>query len=246
MNEIKIFNYNGVNGLRAIIIDNDPWFVAKDACDFLELGDVSKAVSRLDEDEKGTNLIPTRGGNQEMLCVNESGLYNLILGSRKQEAKQFKRWVTHEVLPAIRKTGQYIAKPASQIEALLQTVQLLAEQDKAIKQIAATQANIQEAVQVAHHRIDSLDACNIDGNLQQRFNAMIRKYATKNGILFNKAWGEFKSAFDLAFHTNIGLRISNYKEKHGLKQLTAPQYLSLTNQLEDAIRVADKMLNKTA
>lgn len=107
MGELQMFNYNGVNGLRVLIKDGEPWFVAKDACDLLELGDVSKAVGRLDEDEKGTSSIPTLGGPQEMLCVNEPGLYALILSSRKQEAKQLKRWVTHEVLPDIRKHGIY-------------------------------------------------------------------------------------------------------------------------------------------
>jgi anti-repressor protein len=93
--------------VRTVIQDGQPWFVAKDVCDVLEIGDVSKAVGRLDEDEKGTNSIPTLGGEQEMLVINESGLYSFILTSRKPEAKQFKRWITHEVIPSIRNTGQY-------------------------------------------------------------------------------------------------------------------------------------------
>lgn len=85
----------------------EPWFVAADVCAALELPETHKAVARLDDDEKGRNSIPTPGGNQEMTVVNESGLFNLVLGSRKPEAKRFKRWVTHEVLPSIRKTGSY-------------------------------------------------------------------------------------------------------------------------------------------
>ena len=84
-----------------------PWFVAADVCAALALPETHKAIARLDDDEKGRNSIPTPGGSQEMSVVNESGLYNLVLGSRKPEAKRFKRWVTHEVLPAIRKTGTY-------------------------------------------------------------------------------------------------------------------------------------------
>jgi prophage antirepressor-like protein len=84
-----------------------PWFVAADVCAALDLPETHKAIARLDDDEKGRNSIPTPGGQQDMSMVNESGLYNLVLGSRKPEAKRFKRWITHEVLPSIRKTGSY-------------------------------------------------------------------------------------------------------------------------------------------
>lgn len=82
-----------------------PWFVAADVLSTLSLD--RKALERLDDDEKGVSSIHTPGGAQDMTAVNESGLYNLVLGSRKPEAKRFKRWITHEVLPSIRKTGSY-------------------------------------------------------------------------------------------------------------------------------------------
>jgi prophage antirepressor-like protein len=93
--------------------DGEPQFVASDVCAALELPDTHKAVARLDDDEKGRNSIPTLGGSQEMTVINESGLYSLILGSRKPQAKAFKRWVTHEVLPSIRRTGAYIKGPSA-------------------------------------------------------------------------------------------------------------------------------------
>lgn len=99
--------------VRAIVDDaGDPWFVAADVCAALELGNVSAAISRLDDDEKGVISIDTLGGTQQVATVNESGLFSLILGSRKPEAKPFKRWVTAEVLPSIRKTGGYQQAPA--------------------------------------------------------------------------------------------------------------------------------------
>jgi len=94
--------------LRATLRHGEPWFVAADVLAALTLD--RKAMERLDEDEKGVSSIHTLGGPQEMTVINESGLYSLILGSRKPEAKRFKRWVTHEVLPAIRKTGKYDTK----------------------------------------------------------------------------------------------------------------------------------------
>ena len=87
--------------------DGEPWFIARDVCDVLDIQNVSDACSRLDEDEKLISLLPISGQGREILIVNESGLYNLIFQSRKPEAKAFKRWVTHEVIPSIRKTGQY-------------------------------------------------------------------------------------------------------------------------------------------
>jgi prophage antirepressor-like protein len=85
----------------------EPWFVAADVCACLAIRNPSDALNRLDDDEKGLGLTETPGGNQSMTTVNEPGLYALVLGSRKPEARRFKRWVTHEVLPTIRRTGHY-------------------------------------------------------------------------------------------------------------------------------------------
>ena len=88
--------------------NNELWFVAKDVCDILEIKNSRDAVSRLDDDEKGVVLTDTPGGRQKLQVVNEFGLYNLVLTSRKPEAKEFKRWITHEVIPSIRKHGAYM------------------------------------------------------------------------------------------------------------------------------------------
>ena len=95
------------HALRVEMIDGEPWFVASDVCESLGLDDTSKACSRLDDDEKLTRTMFVSGQNREVLIINESGLYSLILTSRKPEAKKFKKWVTADVLPAIRKTGRY-------------------------------------------------------------------------------------------------------------------------------------------
>lgn len=100
------FAYDNTS-VRVVMIDGQPWFVAKDVCDVLEHSNSRKALERLDDDEKGVTNVYTLGGTQQMSIVNEPGLYNLILTSRKPEAKAFKRWITHEVLPSIRQTGSY-------------------------------------------------------------------------------------------------------------------------------------------
>lgn len=107
MNELAVFQNDQFGSVRVIEREGEPWFVAADVCRALEINDTHKAVDRLDDDEKGRSSIPTLGGDQELLVVNEPGLYELVMGSRKPEAKAFKRWITHEVLPSIRKHGAY-------------------------------------------------------------------------------------------------------------------------------------------
>jgi len=111
MNEIQIFEHEAFGQIRVIDREGEPWFVAADVCKALELGNSRQAIARLDNDEKGVISIDTPGGPQEMSIINEPGLYTLVLGSRKPEAKAFKRWVTHEVLPAIRQNGYYALMP---------------------------------------------------------------------------------------------------------------------------------------
>ncbi|MBD8258253.1 Bro-N domain-containing protein [Pseudomonas fluorescens] len=97
----------GKQQVRTLLIDDQPWFVANDVSAALQYSEASAMTRHLDDDEKGLSIVQTLGGDQEMLVINESGLYSAILRSRKAEAKRFKKWVTAEVLPAIRKQGSY-------------------------------------------------------------------------------------------------------------------------------------------
>ena len=116
--DLQIFTNVKFGSVRAVEVEGEPWFVAADVCGALELDNVSMAVDRLDDDERGVSPIDTLGGMQRMKIVSESGLYALVLGSRKEEAKAFKRWVTHDIIPAIRKHGGYLT-PSKIEEALL-------------------------------------------------------------------------------------------------------------------------------
>ena len=111
MNDLMIFNNPEFGEIRAIEQNGEPWFVAADVCRALDIGNVTQALSRLDPDE--ITLISNEG-SREINLVNEPGLYSLVLGSRKPEAKAFKRWITHEVLPSIRKNGVYILPTVKQ------------------------------------------------------------------------------------------------------------------------------------
>lgn len=145
MNNIQIFKYEN-NDVRTVEMNGEPWFVLKDVCVVLGLGTVSKVADRLDADEKGMNQIHTPGGMQDVTVINESGLYNVILRSDKPEAKPFRKWVTSEVLPSIRKNGGYIAgqeqlTPSELMaKALLVANKTLAEREARISELKVQNA----------------------------------------------------------------------------------------------------------
>lgn len=111
---ITPFTYEGAS-IRVLTINEAPWWVAADVAGPLALANIRSSLALLDDDEKGVHTMDTLKGSQSMAIISEAGLYSLILRSRKPEAKQFKRWVTHEVLPAIRRTGTYATRPQPQL-----------------------------------------------------------------------------------------------------------------------------------
>lgn len=113
VNELIVFNNEEFGEVRTITIDGEPWFVAADVCRALDLSNPTIATSRLDEDERAKFNLGRQGDGR---IINESGLYSLVLGSRKPEAKAFKRWITHDIIPAIRKTGGYVNDAAQFID----------------------------------------------------------------------------------------------------------------------------------
>lgn len=136
--ELQIFSNSEFGEIRTITKDDEPWFVASDICRSLDLSNPTMAMQRIDDDEKAKFNLGLSGG--ETNCVNEYGLYSLALASRKKEAKDFKRWITHEVLPSIRKNGGYIAGQETMSDdelmakALLVANNKIAERDKIIEQ----------------------------------------------------------------------------------------------------------------
>lgn len=199
MNNLIPFNYNSKQ-VRTIVKDGEPRFVAKDVCDILELGDTSKAVSRLPEAMRGTNTIPTPGGNQEMLTVTEAGLYKLVFTSRKPEAEKFTDWVATEVIPSIRKTGQYISKPVTALEALAQTVQVLQEQDARLKQLESTTQAIKDTI------IQEPD------NWREDINHKLNKIAQALGSQkYQEIRTESYRLLEQRAHVDLERRLNNYR-----------------------------------
>lgn len=127
MANIQVFEYQN-SKVRTVDMDGEAWFVLKDVCAVLGISNNRMAADRLDDDEKGVSLIDTLGGKQEMVIVNESGLYHVILRSDKPEVAPFRRWVTNDVLPAIRKTGSYNAPQLTRSQ-LLATALIAAHEE---------------------------------------------------------------------------------------------------------------------
>ena len=134
MNELSIFQHAQFGSVRTVFKDNQIWFIAKDVCDCLELNNSRQALSRLDSDEKNTVILNDgTPGNPEKATINEYGLYSLVLSSRKPEAKAFKRWITHDVIPQIRKTGSYTLNvPQTYAEALRELASTVEEKERAV------------------------------------------------------------------------------------------------------------------
>lgn len=142
MNELQIFNYGDIP-VRTVLIDNEPWWVLSDVCRVLNITNHKNVAARLDPDEKGVHLMDTPGGIQKVTIINEPGTYKVILRSDKPQAKDLMRWVTHDVLPAIRKTGGYIAATTEMTDSEIMARALLVANDtikRRDEQIRALQA----------------------------------------------------------------------------------------------------------
>lgn len=133
-NKLKIFDYKN-HKVRTIIKDGETLWIAKDVCKVLGIKQYRDTIQRLDEDERVSVLVDTLGGKQEMIAINERGLYNIIFVSRKPDAKKFKKWVTHEILPSIRKYGAYISKEKLHDLSIENALNIINAQQKEIQQL---------------------------------------------------------------------------------------------------------------
>lgn len=232
MNEIQVFNNPEFGNVRTILIDNEPWFVAADVCRALDIGNPSKAVLRLDDDEKGITSSDTLGGEQRMIIINEPGLYSLVLTSRKPEAKAFKRWITHDVIPSIRKHGLYmtpaklqetLAKP----ENLFVILQTLAEEQK--KNAELTEAN---------QKLEETNLLLASGEHQWSgkalLNALVRSYA-KNCCGGNNgyAWTYYYRQLKYKHGIDVSIRKAKSKDKN-IKKID----LIHDNEMNTAVKLA--------
>ena len=215
------------NQVRVLMLDNNPWFVAMDVCKILDLENTSRAIARLKDYEKGVTIVNTPGGNQEMAIISEPGLYRLVLTSRKPEAEPFQDWVCQEVLPQIRKTGSYQAKPKSEIELLIESAQhllKLQQEQERIKLEQQLQSQKMAELESLTHQHDS--------EIDRIFNPN-GHYFTVMGYYNNHKLG----AISVMEAAAIGRKVTAYCKSKGIliTPMKDPRFGIVNSYPEDAI-----------
>ncbi|BDU76265.1 phage antirepressor KilAC domain-containing protein [Mesoterricola sediminis] len=220
---INTFSF-GVNPIRVIVREGDPWFVASDVCAVLDHGNPRQVISRLDEDEKGVHIMDTLGGRQQMAIISESGLYSLVLTSRKPEARTFKKWVTSDVLPTIRRTGAYSIQGGFQVpQTLPEALRLAADLEEKRYALACKVESQAEEIQVLEPKAAAADAITrADDSLSMSEAAKTLGIGRQR--LFDKmrAWGwiipgsgdptPYQVQIDRG---NVTVRVIHYEDQHG-------------------------------
>lgn len=235
MNALEVFTYSD-HTVRTVIRDNEPWFVACDVCAVLGIANPSDSVRSLDDDE--VELVPaalvnSEGRPQDFLSlITESGLYSLILRSRKPEAKAFKRWITHNVLPAIRKTGTYSAAPAlpqTYAEALRHLVASVEREEQTRAQLAevAPKAEAWDHLATASGDYSVADAAKILSHNptikvgRDRLFTLLSGYGWVYRRQLDNRWTVYQRAVDSGWLTELAS--SHYHPRTGELVLDAPQ-----------------------
>lgn len=175
MNELQIFENEEFGKVRTLVKDGEPWFVASDVCECLGLANPTVSVNRLDYDERAKFNLGRQGW---VNIVNEYGLYNLVLGSRKPEAKNFKRWVTHEVLPAIRKLGGYLTP--DKVEEILTNPDAIIRLATQLKEERAKRAEAEKVIE--EQRPKALFADAVSASKTSILIGALAKLIRQNGV----------------------------------------------------------------
>ncbi|MBF0488551.1 MAG: Bro-N domain-containing protein [Nitrospirae bacterium] len=213
--ELSVFNYQSFK-VRAVLDDKgNPWFVAKDACDVLGISKYRDAISKLDDDEKGRPVkVDTLSGQQEMVSINESGLYNLIMRSNKPQAKEFRKWVTSEVLPSIRKTGAYSTNAVATY-----SDDPIMLQAQAIMMLREKQLQLEDRVTLIEHDIKPVDA--LSDYLIYKLQGTCRSVGALQRQLNEKQGQKTTTAQETEF---LKAQVCEMHHAQSLSSLTASQY----------------------
>lgn len=228
MNEIKVFNSVEFGEIRTAVVNNEPMFCLIDICKALELSNSRIVADRLDEDERRKLDLPRQG---ETWFVTESGLYAVVLRSDKPAAKKFRKWVTSEVLPSIRKHGMYavdelIANPELAIKAFT----ALKEEREKNRVLQAENESKQKEIAALGKENDLLAERVLQWADRPLINALVRAYGHSLGGDYSTAWGDFKKELLYRHGINLNVRITHYLNNTGKK--TKPRTLDMLDDSE--------------
>lgn len=228
--DIIPFRYAEARELRTVVVDGEPWFVANDVTAILGVGNTSQALSYLDDDERGVITSDTLGGPQLVSIVSEPGLYSLILRSRKAEAKPFKRWVAHDVIPSIRKTGSYGAAKAlpkdyasalRELAAQVEATELAKVRIRELEPAASAWAALVEATG-DYSVADAAKMLSRDPAIAIGQNTLFR-WMGKHGWLYQRSdeWHPYQTTIDAGLVT-LKTNRPYWDSKRGIDVLPAP------------------------
>lgn len=223
--QCEIFNHPEFGNLRCIEIDGDPWFVGKDVADALGYSNASKAIiAHVDSEDKVIKMLPNSQNGKTIgkaYIINESGLYSLILSSKLESAKRFKRWVTSEVLPALRKTGSYTisqgqngqSKPMSReyllATAFLESQKVIEENTREIARLSVECDNLNDQVSQDQEVIDAMTK---DITPAEKRAVLNRLMTYKHGAVAGSRWSILYREFEEKYHFNLDIRMRNYNK----------------------------------
>ena len=259
MIDIQLFQNDQFGQVRVIERDGEPWFVASDICKCLDISNSRDAVSRLDDDEKanvgitdiresGVDIeVPNRG----ICIISEAGLYSLVLTSRKSEAKLFKRWITHDVIPSIRKTGAYQLAPKSYAEALRALANEVEQKELAI-------AQRDEAIRTKYHFVEGRDAqmCGRVGGLTAQNERLREQIGDATNWKQAKAIPWLRKYFDTrnnGFFAQLGKILTSLSAAMGVDTRTIEDtnwgavktyHISVINRLREQLDAGEDILPK--
>jgi anti-repressor protein len=222
MNDLKVFDYEG-SQVRTVLVGDEPWWVLRDVCDVLGIKDPSMVAMRLDADERGTSRIGTPGGMQNLTIINESGLYSVILRSDKLEARAFRKWITSEVLPSIRRTGSYSKEQPKGKEllalAILEAQRMIEAKDQEIAILAPKAAAADRITNAA-----GLKSLSDIGKINGIGPRKIFELLADRGILFRRgdSWVPYQQYIEYGYFL---VRESTY-EMNGIDHLYSKTYVT--------------------
>ena len=227
MNELQIFQSEEFGTIRTVTIGNEPWFVGKDVAVALGYGEgksqINAIANHVDVEDKGVTKMMTPGGEQNVTIINESGLYSLVLSSKLESARRFKRWVTSEVLPAIRKTGGYVNGTETFVDAYFAGIP---EEMKAIIRVSldtikikdgiieAQKQTISEKDRVIEHKEDVICGLvdDIDLATKRKRIKQITQYHVGSKAELMQKWKLIYNEFEAKYHVNLSVRFENNKD----------------------------------
>ena len=229
-NKVVNFQNDEFGCVRAVVIDGEPWFVGKDVATILGYAKPLNALAtHVDEDDSlKQGVTDSIGRIQNTILINESGLYSLILSSKLPSAKRFKKWVTSEVLPTIRKTGGYINNADLMVNTYFSD--LSSDQKGLVRGLLTNISALQNKNKALSNENDLLAQKNLEWADRSLINSLVRSYACSIGNNFGKAWNDFKKELLYKHGINLNSRITNYLNSRGKK--TKPRTLEMLDNSE--------------